>query len=148
MNEKQIAEYIAGELLGKPHKIGADGPKEYDCYGVTRAVQWRCFDIFMAGVERADVGPHGLARRLLAPEVREEWVEVKNGRHGDIMIMGNIDGRDYHMGVRLRIGQQHVVIHTEYHTDSGTGAVVVEDVSTLSFRGYHKIRYFRHKSRI
>lgn len=142
--EGKLAEFVTNELLGKPFKHGADGPNAYDCYGIVRAVQWNGFGIWMPTIDRVDINPHGLARRLMDPDTREEWIEVNEGRakHGDIVVMGNVDGRDYHMGVRLRIGQQVLCIHT----DEKTGCVV-EDIATLPIKGYHKIRYFRHKSK-
>jgi cell wall-associated NlpC family hydrolase len=142
LGEKQLAEFVANELLGKPFKLGADGPSAYDCYGVVRVVLWKGFDIWMPTIQRMDINHYGLARRLLEPEVVEDWIEVPNGKNGDVMVMGNVDGRDYHLGLRLRFGNNHMVLHTEEKI-----GVVLDDIQTLSVRGYHKIRYRRHRTR-
>jgi hypothetical protein len=142
LNEKELATYITRELLGKPFKLGADGPDEYDCYGVVRAVLWKGFDLFIPTIQRVELNHHGLARRLMQPEVAEDWIEVPIGRAGDVILMGNVDGRDYHLGLRLKFGNQHMVIHTEEKV-----GVTLDDIITLPVRGYHKIRYLRHRAR-
>lgn len=150
---KRLAGFIANDLLGRPFRMGADGPNEYDCYGAAKAVLARGFDITLPPMKRDEEThtPKELAKRLMDPTIRSEWIEITRnghsshdlGKSGDIMVMGNIDGRSYHLGVRLQFGAQHVVVHADERN-----GIVVDDVITLPFKGYNKIRYFRHKSRI
>jgi hypothetical protein len=83
--------------------------------------------------------PHKvLAHNLLSNPARDLWIQVPRGQHGDLMVMGNIDGRDYHLAVRLRFGREFLCLHT----DEKTG-VLMDELMALGFRGFHKFRYFR-----
>lgn len=138
----ELRDFIEGELLGKPYKMGADGPDAYDCYGVVRAVMLK-EGIVLPGIARNDMPHKVLATAMLGCPERVQWVEVEKGGPGDLMVMGNVDGRDYHLAVRLKFGREHFCIHT----DEKTG-VTIDNIQTLGFRGYHRFRYFRHKSKM
>lgn len=92
------------DLLGKPYKAHARGPKEYDCYGLVIEVEKRL------GHEMPD-----LYKRL---SERDEWeldphnkdysaemsgmIKTDKPKFGDVIIFFDNKGRIHHTGVYLK----------------------------------------------
>jgi hypothetical protein len=104
-------------LIGKPYEAGAGGPLAFDCYGLTRHVLRNLFCVSLP----AD--PH-------APINRRAWRRIVHPADGAVVIMGQVDK---HIGVWISGGVLHAM--------EGVG-VVFDDIHSLRFRGFGKIRMY------
>lgn len=125
-------------LIGRPYQVGADGPDMFDCYGLARHVLGEVYGVALPPIARETAEPRAAARAILAHPERAAWERVSSARDGDLVLMGNIDGRDFHLGVFVADGARRLVLHT----DAPTG-VVADDWPTLLAKGFHNVRYFR-----
>jgi NlpC/P60 family len=147
MDEDARTECLCG-LIGRPYANGADGPDAFDCYGLVRHVRTICYDDpSLPEIDRekhAKPDATNIARELARHLIRisqggpQAWQATGKPTDGDIVVMGNIDGRDYHMGVYVRLCRSYAVIHTE----EGSG-VIIDDVPSLPLKGFHRITYYR-----
>ncbi len=103
-----------GSLIGKPYKIGAEGPHEYDCYGLARLVLANVF------------GAHLPARRG-AVSLYRGCKRVAGPVDGALVMMDNGTGR--HVGVWLDPEGGCI------HALDGVG-VIFEHLPMLEMRGY------------
>ncbi|MCB5173639.1 NlpC/P60 family protein [Microvirga lenta] len=130
-------------LIGKPYQIGARGPAAYDCYGLARHIQNE-----LAGVSMPDIGPvepttRAQAEAMLSHPERQAWEEVpeSEAQDLDLVLMGNVAKRDFHLGTFVRMTTTGAVIHI----DKAAG-VVVDDIPALRAIGYNHLRVFRRKA--
>lgn len=136
------------QVVGVPYQVGADGPDLFDCYGLARWIQSECFGVPMPSIERTDISYTALAKTMLKHEDRRHWIQVDTPEHGDLILMGNVDGRDFHLGTYIMVGCTALCIHTDGPNDGTVGGpgVMVDDVVALGIRGFHSFRYLRHYS--
>ena len=105
-------------LIGKPYKIGARGPDEFDCYGLARHIQISRVGIDMPDVQfaepttRAQAGRRGPGRpdapvaavALASDEAGElAGAEVLDARHLDKLAIVHLDG--LHEGLHVCRGE-------------------------------------------
>jgi cell wall-associated NlpC family hydrolase len=128
-------------LIGRPYAVGADGPDSFDCYGLARHVLRECYGEDLPAITRASAEPRAVARAILGHPERSRWERVSQPFDGALVLMGNIQGRDFHLGVAVADGRQMLVLHT----DEGPG-VMADDLLTLPARGFHNITFFRRKA--
>jgi hypothetical protein len=136
---------VAAEgMIGKPYKRGADGPYEYDCYGVIQQLV-PFTGVTLPRINRADVDSMvGFTKLLMGHADKKQWIEVFGmPQSGDIMVMANVDSRDHHMGMYAIVSNTAVCVHA----DTVLG-VLCEDVLTLGYRGLNKLTYLRHVENI
>lgn len=127
-------------LVGKPYKIGARGPDEFDCYGLARYIQLHLAGVDMPDVAFAEPTTRAQAEAMLAHPERQSWEEVSESeaRELDLVLMGNVQKRDFHLGTYIVPATTGAVIHI----DKAAG-VVVDDIPALKASGYNFLRYFR-----
>jgi cell wall-associated NlpC family hydrolase len=125
-------------LIGRPYAVGADGPDCFDYYGLARHVLREVYGQDLPAIARPTAEPRAVARAILAHPERAAWEKVAEPFDGALVLMGNVDGRDFHLGVAVADGRQMLVLHT----DEGPG-VMADDLLTLPARGFHKITFFR-----
>lgn len=145
MQQDERNAFVAG-LIGRPYAFGANGPKEFDCYGLVAHLFRECYWINLPEVDRSEIEPttaavsRATARAILKSDERLSWHLLPVGAEGDgdLALMGNVDGRNYHIGVAMFIGSQFAVVHTEYPS-----GVTFDDIPSLRIKGYNTINYFR-----
>ena len=130
-------------LIGKPYRIGARGPDAFDCYGLARHIQLELAAVAMPDVEFREATTRAQAEAMLNHPERSNWYEVPEheARDLDLVLMGNVAKRDFHLGTFVVPVTAGVVIHTD--RDCG---VVVHDMPTLRAIGFNFLRFFRRKS--
>ncbi|MGA0595391.1 peptidoglycan endopeptidase [Enterovirga sp. CN4-39] len=129
------------DLIGRPYAIGARGPEAFDCYGLTRHLQRELARIEMPDVPFANPTTRAAAEAMLSHPERQAWEEVEHPEDLDIVLMGNVAKRDFHLGTFVIPAISGVVVHT----DQANG-VVADDIPSLKAVGFNYLRFFRRKT--
>jgi cell wall-associated NlpC family hydrolase len=130
-------------LIGKPYKIGERGPSAFDCYGLARHIQIELADVSMPDVAFAEPTTRAQAEAMLSHPEREAWEEIPEAeaRELDLVLMGNVAKRDFHLGTYIVPATTGAVIHI----DKAAG-VVVDDIPALKASGFSYLKFYRRKS--
>lgn len=138
MNKNEFLE----SLIGTPYKIGATGPDAFDCYGLARHVQIHLAGRKMPLLEIAPLKTRQQTELLLKHPERLLWGEVleSQAREFDLVLMGNVAGRDFHLGTVIVPSTAKQVLHISQYA-----GVVVDDIPTLKATGFNYLRFFRRK---
>ena len=131
---------ILEDLIGKPYRIGATGPDEFDCYGLARHLQRTLYAVDMPVLPFVAATTRAQAEAMLNHEERRNWVEIQDheARDGDLVLMGNVVKRDFHLGTFVIPVTAGMVVHVD--RDRG---VVADDLPTLRAIGFNYTRVFR-----
>lgn len=141
-NDTATVDFIE-RLLACRYVVGGDNPLEgLDCYGLVRTIQSGLFGLALPPIHPDDRDPNAMVGNLARRAEAKQWQDVDYPKAGDIVIMGNVDGRQFHMGVVVFMNSVCCVVHT----DSNSG-VVVDDIVALPVKGFNQIRYKRHISK-
>ena len=105
-------------LIGKPYRIGAEGPDAFDCYGLARHILREIYAVH-------------LPESSQSPIIRKAWRRVPGLIDGAVVLMGQ---KDTHIGVCVANGVIHAL--------AGIG-VVFDDVHSLHFRGLGHLRIYQ-----
>lgn len=129
-------------LIGKRYEIGARGPDAFDCYGLARHIQNELAGVSMPDVLFAEPTTRAQAEAMLSHPERRAWDEVAeaDARDLDLVLMGNVAKRDFHLGTYVRMTTTGAVIHIDK-----TAGVVVDDIPALRAIGFNHLRVFRRK---
>jgi cell wall-associated NlpC family hydrolase len=129
-----------GSLIGLPYRVGATGPDAYDCYGLAQHVQRHLYDVEMPALPYVAATTRQQAEAMMLHPERLNWREVPDAeaRDGDLVLMGNVAKRDFHLGVFVVPVTAGVVLHV----DQGRG-VVADDLPALRAIGFAYARLFR-----
>lgn len=128
--------------LGRPYAPAGDGPDAFDCYGLVRHFDRvygpdRLPDITRPADEA--LSKDAISGVLRGAPVRGHWRKVTGlARHWDVVVMGNIDGREFHLGRCLMQRGQFGVLHVEPRL-----GVVFDDLPTLRLKGFNRVDHFR-----
>lgn len=127
-------------LIGRPYKIGATGPDAFDCYGLARHVQNEIYGVDLPALPFVAATTRQQAEAMLNHPERANWQEIPEheARDGDIVLMGNVAKRDFHLGTFIVPSTSGVVLHI--NEQSG---VVVDDLPSLRAIGFNYVRCFR-----
>jgi cell wall-associated NlpC family hydrolase len=130
-------------LIGKPYKIGARGPDEFDCYGLARYIQLHLADVKMPDVGFAEPTTRAQAEAMLSHPERQAWEEIPEAeaRKLDLVLMGNVRKRDFHLGTYIVPATTGTVIHIDK-----TAGVVVDDIPALKASGFNYLKFYRRKA--
>lgn len=128
------ADVING-IVGKPYRLGAEGPDEFDCYSCTAAIQLHIFGRIMPKFAAAATsGRTALAVAITVNPERNNWVETSDPTHGSIVTMArNVCG--YHLGTYLDI-DGGVIAHAIEEC-----GVVVDTMTSLTAIGWRRFRF-------
>ena len=139
MDETARLDYFE-TLIGRPYQIGAMGPDKFDCYGLVRHVQGKCYAYEMPDLPYAIATTRSQAEAMLSHPEREKWqqVETIDAQDGDIVLMGNVSGRDFHLGTYVVVNSLGLVLHT-----NPANGVVADDLPSLRSIGFNYLRIFR-----
>lgn len=127
-------------LIGKPYRIGAVGPDTFDCYGLAKHVQANLYAINLPELPFVAATTRSQAEAMLNHVERQNWIEVEehNAKDGDLVLMGNVLRRDFHLGTFIIATTQGVVLHINEFS-----GVVADDLPSLRSIGFHYLRIFR-----
>jgi cell wall-associated NlpC family hydrolase len=131
-------------LIGKPYKIGARGENgAFDCYGLARHIQNELAGIDMPDVAFAEPTTRAQAEAMLSHPERQAWEEIPEGeaRELDLVLMGNVQKRDFHLGTFIKPRTVGAVMHI----DKAAG-VVVDDIPALKASGFNYLKFYRRKA--
>jgi cell wall-associated NlpC family hydrolase len=130
-------------LIGKPYRIGARGPEAYDCYGLARHIQQEMAAVEMPDVAFAEPTTRAQAEAMLSHPERQAWGEVEEAeaRELDLVLMGNVAKRDFHLGTFICPGTTGAVLHIDRIT-----GVIVDDIPALRAIGFNYLRFYRRKA--
>ncbi|WP_132254745.1 NlpC/P60 family protein [Methylobacterium segetis] len=128
------------DLIGRPYRIGATGPDAFDCYGLARHVQSALYAVPMPALPFVAATTRAQAEAMLAHEERRNWRETPEheARDGDLVLMGNVAKRDFHLGTFVVPGTAGVVLHVDQHA-----GVVADDIPALRSVGFNYLKFFR-----
>ncbi len=87
------------EYIGRPYRVGADGPDAYDCWGLARAVQREHYGIELPVIAEVDRDEMLAVARAFRghPEV-SRWDMVGEPRDGDLVTLGR-GTVSHHIGI-------------------------------------------------
>lgn len=123
-------------LIGKPYRLGAGGPDEFDCYGLARHIQ-ALVSVDLPAVERVS----DYTQTMKEHGERHHWVQVDKPQEFDLVMMANVLNRDRHIGVYIKPATAGAVIHA-----NETMGVCIHDLQALGALGFNHIRFYRRKA--
>jgi hypothetical protein len=126
---------IINALMGRPYRLGAQGPEAFDCYSTVRALQLGLFRRDMPAFEMpSQAGRMAMAAAIAVNPERANWRETDRSVDGAIVTMArNLQG--YHMGTWLS-EDGGLVIHAI--EDCG---VVADTIMSLEAVGWRRFRF-------
>lgn len=124
------------ELIGKPYRLGAEGPHEFDCYGLARCVLKHCTGSELPEASRvgdyvATIREHG---------ERRNWRPVEEPGAFDLVLMGNVIENRTHLGVWVIPATRGVVLHAHPQM-----SVCTHDLPSLRGLGFSDFRFYRRR---
>lgn len=127
------------EVLGKPYRVGARGPDEFDCWGLVVYLYREAYKITLAEIPT----PELLPTRTLAETAEEEmdagdWTEVTEPQDGDVVALSR-SKIIHHVGVWCS--------KYCFHTLDGR-PVAGDTIGALTAYRFITIRFFRHGQNI
>lgn len=127
-------------LIGRPYRIGATGPDAFDCYGLARHLQHHLFSYELPELGAVYVTTREQAEAMLSHPETRNWREIPDheAQDGDIVLMGNVLRRNFHLGTFVVPVTAGVVLHV----DEPNG-VVADDLPSLRSIGFNYVRIFR-----
>ena len=129
----------AAKYLGKPYKVGADGPHFYDCWGLARSIFAERLGLDMPQVNVRE-NRNAAAMREIADNLG--WGPVSDApKECDALIMRSAFGR--HIAVALDAGKGIVFIHA----DDVSGVEIIPRIADFGRRGYSNIEVWRYDTR-
>lgn len=135
MNDKAKAAFING-LLKRPYRLGAAGPDEFDCWGLTRLVQRDVYGRDLPLFEMAvKCGRMAMAAVIAAHPERKRWRQIPRPVDGALISMAQ-QGRGYHLGTFVALDGGLIV-----HTLEESG-VVADRAVHLRTLGWHSIKWY------
>ncbi len=140
--EREMQERFVESLIGARYRPGADGPGEFDCYGLVRHVRQHCLDDALPVIVRpVDEQPcrQAIARTLLRESERSLWQRHEQAEEWDVVLMGNVDQRPFHMGICVRLKGQFLVLHAE---GAPVNRVILDDLPALTLKGFNRLEFY------
>jgi len=123
--------------LGKPWRIGADGPDAYDCWGLVRAILRQRAGIELQPIVESDV--RDLIRAFETHPERKAWVKVERPRELDAVLMSQAR-HPVHVGIWVDASGGRVL-------HAAKPMVAAQDEIALKAGGYKVHGFYRHHSR-
>lgn len=122
-------------ILGRPYRLGAQGPEAYDCYSATRALQSGIFDRDMPEFAIPETaGRWAIAAAMTVHPERRKWTSVERPVDGAIVTMARNE-IGYHIGTWLQEDGGVIV-----HAMESVG-VVASRLIELEAEGWRKFRF-------
>lgn len=140
------AKHWATALIGKPWRLRAEGPDEFDCWGLVRWIMLNQYGIQMpeVDIDVRDTRPEQW-RMLRELVQRSGWFTVEYPAQGDVVLMRCT--REPHVGVMVRADGKLGVLHAHGLVVDGvhTGSVKFDVIDSLKRIGYGHFEFWRHE---
>lgn len=88
--------------LGKPWRVGTNGPDAFDCWGWAQFVQHNGFHRYIETISEPPANPRELIEFVKNHAARKSWREVSKPVHGGLVELAH-NTRPFHIGVYLDI---------------------------------------------
>lgn len=122
-------------LMGKPYRLGAQGPDAFDCYSTATWLQERLWRRSMPEFGMpAEAGRYAMAAAIAVHPERKRWVEIDAHVDGAIVTMAR-NSCGYHLGTFV-IEDGGLIIHAL----EGTG-VIADTLASLKSVGWRRFRF-------
>lgn len=122
-------------LIGKPYRLGAQGPDAYDCYSATRAVQSGVFGRDMPPFEiPGTAGRWAIAAAITIHPERNRWIEAEKPVDGAAVTMARNEV-GYHIGTYLET-DGGIIVHALERVGVVAGRLI-----ELEAEGWRKFRF-------
>ena len=130
----------AEDLIGCPWVAGAEGPDQFNCWGLVRYVQREHYGIEVRAVSVDDVSHSAVLREFRHNDERSNWLPVDIPQDGDLVEMGSAR-QPHHIGVWLDVDHGGVL-----HCIEGHG-VAFQSLAQLKLHGWGALHISRHRSK-
>lgn len=134
-------QHWAAELIGKPWRFGAQGPEDFDCWGLARYVQAQHYGIEMHALGYGYEEWKLAALAIDRAEERQHWQEVTTPADGDLVLMGR-SKLPLHIGIWIRANKTFGVLHCLDRV-----GVMFSTDGALRLMGWRHLVFFRHNSK-
>ena len=139
----QLKHWAAG-LVGKSWALGANGPDQFDCWGLVAFVQHLKYrrEVPVLSVNRPDTDQWSTIRHLAQ---HSGWGKVESGLDGDVVLMSSRSGP--HIGTLVLADGALGLLHAFGFRDvdgNDHGAVCFNPMSALPGMGYGRFEFWRH----
>ena len=125
---------FVNSLIGLPWRSGANGPDEYDCWGIAQAVQGRLFLRQLPDIRINAEDVRTVMREIATTKARMSWTRADGPAHGRLVEMSS--GRHpYHVGVYLDVDGGGIL-----HSQNPAG-VCFDRIATLQAAGWRRFTY-------
>lgn len=126
------------DYLGRPYRAGANGPHDYDCWGLVRAVLRDRAEIVLPQAPLAIAsGDHASVRAAFRDDdLYRGWREVDDQKDFDAVLMTQARYPS-HVGVSVEGRVLHAI----------RGGVCLMDSVTLAANGFRILKRYRHDAR-
>lgn len=127
-------------LIGRPYQIGGTGPEAFDCYGLARHIQAELYAVTMPEVPFVAATTRSQAEAMLGHPERKNWREIPEHEagDGDLVLMGNVIRRDFHLGTFVVPETAGMVLHVDR-----LAGVIADDLPSLRSIGFNYVRCFQ-----
>lgn len=122
------------DLIGLPYVVGAQGPNEFDCWGLAKEVQKRLFNRDMPSIEDPPTDLHNLMNFIKKHPARRQWLKSKGPKHGQLVELAH-GKHPFHIGVYLNIDGGGLI-----HSVNPLG-VCFDRIPALEAAGWRKFIY-------
>lgn len=134
LEEQYSALHWAYEYIGKPYVKGANGPDEYDCWGLVREICKKRIDCDMPLI---NIGRNDNRREII--KAMRGWSKVDPPyKENDVLTMKNIYGR--HVGICIKANCKIMFLHAEIPR------VGVIELNCINKFGYKDVQGWRYSS--
>lgn len=136
-----MTQHWAAPFIGLPWAQLAEGPREFDCWGIVTYVEQERYKHALPklGELKGDVAQ----MRVLARH--SGWQRVEDKKDGDVMFMASRAGP--HVGVIVEADGHLGLLHAMGYRDTAGvdhGSVVFSPLSSLPSLGYGRFETWRH----
>lgn len=139
INDHRMRAQFVNSLTGLLWREGAQGPHEFDCWGLQRHVQRELFgrELPAAGITPAQVNDlRTVVRAIESHPARAEWTEVAAPADGDLVTMAHHQYPS-HIGGFLALDRGGIL-----HTTKETG-VSFDAFPALRLKGFARMKFYR-----
>lgn len=134
MTPTALATFVEG-LLGRPWRLGAQGPEAFDCWSLFRLIQREAFGREVPLVELPADTPRAAVSALLATHPgRSLWRPVARAVHGGAVEMTSVR-TPLHVGVWLAI-DGGLVLHC-----AEPAGITLDPLLALQAQGWRRFRF-------
>lgn len=122
-------------LIGKPYKLGYEGPDYYDCWGLAKHIQSVMFGRHMPSIKTPPEKVAGLVKFVKTHEARKQWTLAKSyPKHGQLVEMSTNE-LPFHIGVYLNIDGGGII-----HSHENCG-VCFDTMPLMKIAGWRRFIY-------